>query len=446
MKKFWRPVAFLVAALALAAAGWLPAAWPADEHGHDHAGHAQHAAHAAHPPVTENHDDPEHGEHDEHGHLDEHADEARLSAEAIRQYGIVVEPVRKRALNESLTAPARVAFNAEAMAHVGAPVEGRVTEIPARLGDRVERGDVLLVIDSPLLGEAQSDFLQALTGVEVARAALDVAETTYERSRALLEGKGLSLGEFQRREGDYRIAGGNLLAAKASALAAENRLHLYAMTQDQVESLKRSGEIDARYRVRASISGTVVEREATLGEVVGPDREALMVLADLSTYWVLADVPEARIAKVAIDSPARVTIAALGRETFPGRVAYVAPQLNAATRTAQVRIEIAGPEARLQAGMFGQAELSAAGDDALATATALAVPDAAVQTVEGGPAVFVPVPGEPGAFAKRAVAVGPRIGGWIPVFSGLTEGEPIVTRGSFILKAELGKAGAEHVH
>lgn len=67
-------------------------------------------------------------------------------------------------------------------------------------------------------------------------------------------------------------------------------------------------------------------------------------------------------------------------------------------------------------------------------------------TVEGEPAVFVPVPGEPDTFAKRPVVVGDRIDGTVPVLSGLEEGESLVTAGTFILKAEIGKAGVEHAH
>ena len=74
------------------------------------------------------------------------------------------------------------------------------------------------------------------------------------------------------------------------------------------------------------------------------------------------------------------------------------------------------------------------------------MPDEAVQTVEGGPAVFVPVEGEANTFAKRAVTVGPAVGGMVPITSGLKEGEQVVVSGTFILKAELGKGGAAHEH
>jgi cobalt-zinc-cadmium efflux system membrane fusion protein len=79
-------------------------------------------------------------------------------------------------------------------------------------------------------------------------------------------------------------------------------------------------------------------------------------------------------------------------------------------------------------------------------AAVLAVPDDAVQTVDGAPAVFVPVAGEENTFARRAVTLGQPVGGMVPVVSGLTEGEPVVVSGTFILKAELGKGEASHAH
>jgi cobalt-zinc-cadmium efflux system membrane fusion protein len=94
--------------------------------------------------------------------------------------------------------------------------------------------------------------------------------------------------------------------------------------------------------------------------------------------------------------------------------------------------------------MFATAVITSARE--AAGQAVLSVPDEAVQTVEGGPAVFVPVEGEPNTFARRAVGVGPAVGGVVPVTSGLTVGEPVVVGGSFILKAELGKGEAAHEH
>jgi cobalt-zinc-cadmium efflux system membrane fusion protein len=131
---------------------------------------------------------------------------------------------------------------------------------------------------------------------------------------------------------------------------------------------------------------------------------------------------------------------------YEGAVAFVSPLVDPTTRTAQVRIEI--PSAALgngtvKPGMFGQVEIVAAGEE---PAPRIAVPQESVQTVEGGPAVFVPIANEPNTFQRRSLRVGPVVGGLVPVLSGLVEGEKFVEAGSFILKAELGKGSAAHQH
>jgi len=369
----------------------------------------------------------------------EHSDEVTLTPQAIQQNQIKIETACKQVLTETFVVPGRVSYNTEAMAHVGTPVEGRVVEIKVRLGDVVRTGDELFVVDSPALGEAQSDFLQKRTQAQVAQSSMELAQTASERARRLLDGKGISLGELQKREGECKTAQGAVLAAQAALTAAENKLHLWGMGQSEVEQLVASGEIRPRYIVRAPIGGSAVEREATLGEIVGPDRETLLVLADLTTLWILADVPESLLHQVAVGSRADATVDAIPARSFEGRATYIAPALDKATRTAQVRVEVADGHTALKPGMFAHVQLTLANPQERKAEAVLAVPEAAIQVVEGGPAVFVEVQGEANTFAKQAVVVGPAVGRMAPVLSGLEEGKCFVSEGAFILKAELVK-------
>jgi len=407
----------------------------ADLNGHDHAKAESSRA------ETSGHAEADGHQHDEEGQ--EHEDEVTLTPEAIKQSSIRLEAARRQPLREIFTAPARVSYNVEQMAHVGTPVSGRVAEIGVRLGDTVKAGDVLLVIDSPALGEAQSEFLQKRTQVQVAQSAFDVAKSAAERAKRLLDAKGISLGEYQKREGDSRAAEGALRSAEAALTAAENRLHLLGLGEPDVKGLLGTGEINPRYSVRAPMSGCVVEREATLGEVVVPEREKLLVLADLSTLWVLADIPENILHRIALGSSATVTVGAIKDRKFTGRISYIAPVLEKATRTGQVRIEIRDGRLPLKPGMFAEVNLNLKGESGEEPPLAFVVPEAAVQMVEGGPAVFVEVAGEANTFAKQAIKVGPAVRGMVPILSGLEEGKPVVVEGAFILKAELIKAVME---
>jgi len=400
--------------------------------------------------VQAQHDEHAEAEHapQEHAHSAEggeaHEDKVTLTAEAIQQNGIRVEPARKQSLDEALTVPGRISYNMEQMAHVGTPIQGRVAEIKVKLGDHVEKGDALLIIDSPALGEAESDFLQKKTQVEVATSAIEVAKTAADRAKRLLEGKGIALGEYQRREGEYKSASGAQKSAKSALTAAENKLHLYGVDQQEIARLVSTGEVNPRFSVRAPIGGQVIHRESTLGEVVGPEREALVTLADMKTLWVLAEVPENRIQRVALNSPASVALEALGDKGFKGKVSYIAPELSKETRTVQVRVEITDASAPISPGMFAQVHLALERTaDAAAAGETVAVPEAAIQTFENSPTVFIQAPAPPGTFAARPVKVGPSNGTSVPILSGLDEGTPIVVEGAFIVKAELAKGEME---
>jgi cobalt-zinc-cadmium efflux system membrane fusion protein len=374
---------------------------------------------------------------------DQHADEVKLSAEAIQRHGVKIEPVAKHLLIPTLVAPARVSFNTEAMAHVGSPLRGRITELKVRLGDPVKKGDAMFVIESPELGEAQSDYLQRRAAAQAAGPAVDLAKSAYDRAKALYDkSQGIALTEVQKREAEFRAAQAALLVAQTAATAAENKLHMFGMDQHSVDALATSGEVAPHFAITAPIAGQVVEREVTLGELVSPEKEALLVLANLDTLWVLADVPEARLSNIAIGAKVRATIGTGEGATFNGTVAFISPAVDPSTRSAQVRIEVQDGHLALRPGMFARVEIECrtAGDEQ--AAPVLAIPDEAVQTVEGGPAVFVPVPGETNTFVKRPIRVGKTVGGLVPVLYGLKEGESVVVAGSFIMKAELGKGSA----
>ncbi len=404
----------------------------------DHAGH-DHAAHD-HPPAAAKPD-----EHAGHDHASEtHTDEVTLTPESQKQNGVMISQAKKQVLDGAFVSPARATFNGDAMAHVGSAVAGRASELKVKLGDTIKQGDLLVVVDSPELGESQSDFLLKRTAVESARPAVKLARDAYDRAKQLLDqNQSIAAAEVQKREAELRTAEASLRAAEAAVTAAENKLHLYGMNQADVTELAKTGEIVPKYRVLAPIGGEVIEREVTLGELVRPDRDALLIIADLSTIWVIADVPEAKIGDVAVGSSATVNVVALKGGSLQGKVTYIAPALDPNTRTAKVRIELTDPSGVLRPGMFAQATIL---PQTSAAAAVLAIPEEAVQTVEGGPAIFVPVADEPNTFAKRPVRISKPIGGMVQVITGLEENESFVSSGSFILKAELGKAGAAHEH
>ncbi len=397
------------------------------------------------------HDD----EHEGHGHgdeghnhaEDEHVGEVRLTSDAITRYGIKVESASLRKLQPAFLAPARVAFNAETMAHVGSPLPGRVVELPVRLGDKVPKGEVLLQVESPQLGEAQSEFLQKRIQAQTAAPAVDLAKNALDRATKLFDqNRGIALDEVQKREAEYRMAMAAQKSAESAVVASENKLHLLGMDQTSVERLIESGEVQSRFSIRAPTPGTVVEREVTLGELVSPEKEALLVLADTETVWVLADVPEARLPSVVLGAAAWLKTSRLETHKHEGSVSYIAPMVDARTRTAQVRIAVKCEHGSLWPGMFVQVEIIATNRDNPDPPPVIAVPEEAIQTIDRHFVIFVPVPNEENTFVPRTVSVDKSVSGLVPIHSGLVEGERYVAAGSFILKAELGKGSAAHEH
>jgi cobalt-zinc-cadmium efflux system membrane fusion protein len=270
-------------------------------------------------------------------------DDVSLTPGAATSAGVRTEKAIKFVLEETIKVPTRVAYNGEAIAHVGTSVEGRISELPAQVGMVVQKGDVLAIIDSPALGEAQSDFIQKRSAVEVEKTTVEVAHKALDRARELGAGQGITQTEFQTREGNLKIAQGVLITAEAASKAAGDKLHILGMSQPQINELLRSNEVSPRLEIRSPIAGQVVEREVTLGEVVGPERDSLMVIANLTSLWVLADVTEIDVPRMAVGNSARLTFDALPGMSFSAKVASVSAELNSKTRSGLVRLVVSGP-------------------------------------------------------------------------------------------------------
>lgn len=394
-----------------------------------------------------------HGDEARRGNEEEHAGEAsqealvaqtselHLEERAAQACCITTETVSRRIIRSTFRVAARTVADPEASAHVGTPVAGRIRELRAQIGARVRAGDVLAVLDSPELGQAQSEYLEQRDAARIAKLPLDPLRGSYERARALLEsseGNAITRTEVDRREAELRNAEAELARAEAGIRAAENRLRALGVGPESIEQLARSGEIALEIELKSPLDGTVVEREATLGQFVAAGGEKLFVVADLTRMWVIADLPEARLSDVASGQQVRVEFPATGIAS-PGEILLFGTEVSPLTRTLPVRIALHGADERLRPGLLAEVEIEE-GAQAGAGASLLAVPRDAIQTVGGRPVVFAAVNDEPWTFIAKPVVLGPAAGGYVGLLGGIEEGEQIVTQGAFYLKAELGKA------
>jgi cobalt-zinc-cadmium efflux system membrane fusion protein len=306
-------------------------------------------------------------------------------------------------------ATAKVAFDEGRVSRIGAPVSGRVLELRVQPGDRVRKGQPLLVIASPDAESAFADFVAA-------RADAALAEKNLERQRRLLADQAVSQREVLQAESEATKA----RAGRARALA---RLEVLGIAPDDPTARP------SRYLLRAPIDGVVVERPATPGmEVRADSGTPLVTVADLSRLWVLADVFERDVGAVAVGARAEVRVAAWPARTWEGKVTHVGDVVDPQSRTVKVRVEVSNPDQKLKPEMFARVSLRGA-----AAPPGLAVPSQAVLSDGAGSAVVVAL-GE-GRFERRTIEAGPERDGHVRVLAGLAPGERVVTDGAIYLSA-----------
>lgn len=350
---------------------------------------------------------------------------------ASTQAGVIELPEGSPALSQLRTdhvavRPILVALKAQAgkilanenrLAHLSARVPGRIVAVYADLGERVTEGDRLLLLDSPAFGEAQLGYRKAKT-------ILSVTEKALERAKALVDQGAIGVGEYQRRDADYENA-------RADLHETEEKLHLLGMTEPEIERLSAKtlphAEV-AQVSLRAPFTGEVIERKATIGEVIDPNK-TLFTVADLSTVWVRADFPEQQAGRLKAGLIIDVRVSAYPDQVFRGAITYVGAVIDPTTRTVTARADVSNPDRRLRPEMF--ADVTVMTDEQ----SLLTVPRAAVQQMGNRMVVFV-VRG-PRRFESREVTIGESSADYVHVKTGLAENDEVVTQGSFALKSEM---------
>jgi cobalt-zinc-cadmium efflux system membrane fusion protein len=364
------------------------------------------------------HDDGEaHHEGEEHHDEGEEDGVVELTPEAVERIGLRTEPATRRALDGTRTTTGRVGFDEDRLAHVAPRVSGRLVRVPASLGDRVAAGEVLAVLDSVELGEARASYLRA-------RARDEAARRRFERERSLRE-------ERISTEQDLLDAEAAAREAAADFALARESLRLLGLSDEEIEDFAWADLHGALVSVRAPFAGRVVEREATVGELVDPER-TLFTIADLSQVWVWVDLYERDLAHVAPGARVEVRLDAWPDDALTGELAYLGDQLDPASRTLRARVDLPNPQRRLKPGMFARVTLSAA--DGATASTVLAIPREALQ--RDGEQTIVFVRTGPGRFERRPVLVGRIAGELAEIVEGVAEGDEVVTTGAFLLRSQ----------
>ena len=338
-----------------------------------------------------------------------------LTSEELARTVIEVVPVARGQLRVPREFPATVQANENELAEVTTLIRGRVVKVHVDVGQDVKKDALLAMLHSTDLGLAEGAYLKAA-------AKLHEAKLAYERARDLHEHKVVSLAELLRREAAMKTA-------RAEMREARNRLELLGVPRQEVERLDREDTIKADVPLRAPFDGRVILRNITRGEVV-ETQQKLFTVADLSDVWVVGNVPEKDVQYIRKDQRVDVIASAYPHGIFQGTITYVSDVLDPATRTMRLRVTVLNPDRLLKPEMFATVRVYAA-----PTPDALTVPLAAVQNGPAGTILFV----QRGAndFEVRTVKLGNEQGEAVAVLEGVSAGEQVVTKGSFVLKSEM---------
>jgi len=338
----------------------------------------------------------------------------KIAPDMLRDLRITVGKVQMRSAGETVSAPGELHVNEDAYAEVAAPVAARVTKVLARPGDKVTAGQALVMLDSPELGQSRAE-------VDAAKARLDVARKNAERKRQLVADRLVP----EREKIDAEAA---LSEAEAAYNVATSSLRKYGGTAG-----------DAAVTIKSPIAGTVIDRTVVMGQLADPSK-TLFRVGDLSTLWLVAHVFERDAVRVTPESKASATFAAMPGKNVDAVVKLVGREVDPASRTIAIRLDVGNPDASLRPGMSATVSIPLGEPGGSQVVT---VPAAAVQRVGDGWAVFIPH--GVGAFEARPIGRGRDLSGDVEVLSGLQPDDAIVIEGAFLLKAEADKArGAGH--
>jgi cobalt-zinc-cadmium efflux system membrane fusion protein len=337
--------------------------------------------------------------------------DAQLSAMKVEPVGEHVFPIEKEAVGS-------IDFNQEMSVQVFTPYQGRIVELFAVIGDEVKKGQTLFTINSP-------DLLQAESTLIAAAGVLEFTTRNLARLRSLFASRAVSQKEVEQAVSDQQTAEGNVRAGR-------DAVRLFGKTDAEIDAIIAKRMADPILVVPSPISGRVTARNAAPGLYVQPgNAPAPFSVADISTMWMLANVPEADVPAFRIGQQVKVKVLAFPDRVYDGKITTIASNVDPTTHRLLVRSEVSDPQHELRAGMFATFVIETA-----APLRATAVPaDAVVREGDGTMTVWVTA--ERRRFTKRTVKVGLQHAGYRQILEGVQQGELTATEGALFLSNAL---------
>jgi membrane fusion protein, heavy metal efflux system len=340
---------------------------------------------------------------------------------------LTTEPVTERTFRAEHVTEGKIAVDEDRSTPVFSPYAGRVTKLLARPGDSVTQGQPLFVIEAADTVQAQNDFVAALTGLNKAQSAVDLAQLQDTRAKDLFEGKAVPLKDYQQSQATLIQAQNDLRSSQTALEAARNKLRILGLTDDAISAFQQKGRIDPNTTIFSPIAGTVVQRKVGPGQYVNAGAsDPVFVIGDLSTVWLTAFVRETDAAAVAVGQEMAFNVLALPGRDLTARIDYVAAAIDPATRRLLARATIDNKDGLLKPEMFANVTIYSPGDH-----PAIGVPKQAL--IYEGDQVRVWVAHDDKSIELRQIKTGLTNGNLVEVQGDLKPGEQIVTKGSLFI-------------
>ncbi len=366
-----------------------------------------------------------HADHDEEGedNHEEQGDTVRLTQAVMDEYGVKVATAGPGGVQLNLVLPGEVVVNPDEMIHIVPRVSGIALKVTKSIGDIVETGELLAVIESAELSQAKARYLASAQRLTLAQANVAANEE--------LKAKGIVA------ELEFLTALRELAEAEIERRASEFKLFALGLQQANLPTIaEEQGAKFSTYELMAPMAGTIIGRHISLGEIVTPET-AVFALADLNTVWVHLTVYQKDLAMVRAGQP---VVLKFGHDipNAQGVIDYISPIVEETTRTATARVVLKNLERVWRPGLFVHASVQVG-----EASVELRVPATALQTVGGETVVFVETAE---GFLPKPVTVGRTNRTHVEITSGLVPGDRYVATGAFNLKAQLMKASFSGGH
>jgi cobalt-zinc-cadmium efflux system membrane fusion protein len=338
-----------------------------------------------------------------------------------------IQPVTERAFRAEHVTEGKIAIDEDRSTPVFSPYAGRVTKLLVRPGDRVVKGQALFVIEAADNVQAQNDFISAMTAMNKAKSALDLAQLQGQRAKDLFEGKAVPLKDYQQSQATLIQTQNDLRSSQTAMEAARNKLRILGLTDEDIATFQEKGRINPETTIFAPIAGTVVQRKMGPGQYVNSGAsDPVYVIGDLSTVWMTAFVRETDAASVSVGQEVTFNVLALPGRPLSARLNYVSTAIDPATRRLLVRATIDNKDGQLKPEMFANVTIYSASDH-----PAVGVPKQAL--IYEGDQVRIWVAHEDKTIELRQIRPGLTNGDLVEVVGNLKPGEQIVTKGSLFI-------------